>query len=707
MANRSEIPAADETASLRARVAELEQRLADYEQFAGRLGEIAQAVTAATGGEFFRALVEGVAKSLNIEHAMVGELVEPPGQRIKILAMYSQGAHAAEVEYDLDGTPCENVMAGHLCIYPRDIQRLFPRDRVLVEMGAECYVGTPLYDSKGQPIGLVVLIGTTPLVDAPRAEATLRIFAARAAAELERLRAEDARHESEQRFKAFMDNNPSVAFMKDLSGRYIYVNKPFCTRFNRALDSVFGRTDYDLFPAAVAAKLRENDAAILASGRTRQIAEAVPTPDGVLRHWLVYKFPIEDAAGRVLLGGVAIDVTDLKQAEEALRDSEETVRRQFGELESIYNSAPVGLAMMDLDLRYVRVNAQLARGNGVSAAEHAGKRLRDVIPQLAPQIEPLYRRVIATGLPIVNFEIHGPAPDDPNVERDWLATYSPLKRLDGSVLGVSTVVQDVTEIKQAQEEIRKARDELELQVAERTASLVQANTNLQHEILERQAAAKALRAEQLLLRQLLDSQEADRKLIAYEVHDGLVQYVTGAVMHLESVAVTGGRKPGDLGEDFSLALRLLRDTIQEARRMISGLRPLILDESGVVQAIEYLQGECKDGPRVDFEHDVAFDRLSPLVEGAIFRICQQALNNATKHSKSKVIRIQLVQRGDWVRLVVSDQGVGFDPAKITEKMFGLQGIRERTRLLGGQAAIVTAPGRGTQVTIDIPLSPSG
>ncbi len=133
---------------------------------------------------------------------------------------------------------------------------------------------------------------------------------------------------------------------------------------------------------------------------------------------------------------------------------------------------------------------------------------------------------------------------------------------------------------------------------------------------------------------------------------------------------------------------------------------MILDESGVVRAIEYLVGESDGRTMIEFEHEVSFERLSPLVEGALFRICQEALNNATKHSGSQRVRIRLVQQGSWVRLVVSDQGIGFDPHQVTEKMFGLQGIRERARLLGGHATIDSAPGRGTRLTVEIPISPA-
>ena len=109
-----------------------------------------------------------------------------------------------------------------------------------------------------------------------------------------------------------------------------------------------------------------------------------------------------------------------------------------------------------------------------------------------------------------------------------------------------------------------------------------ANSRLQQEILERESADAALRAEQILLRRLLYRQEADRKLIAYEIHDGPVQYVTAALMHLETArqALSDGRtKPS------TRRIGLLRSTITESRRMINGLQPMLLDESSWRAAI--------------------------------------------------------------------------------------------------------------------------
>jgi PAS domain S-box-containing protein len=136
----------------------------------------------------------------------------------------------------------------------------------------------------------------------------------------ERRRAEARLQESENRFRAFMDNSPAFAFMKDEQGTYIYVSKQADQVHFRVKGEFIGRTDFDLWPADVAQNLRDNDRAVLASGQALALTEMVPDADGSLTHWLVFKFPFRDNRGRLLLGGVAVNVTERVQAEEKLRD---------------------------------------------------------------------------------------------------------------------------------------------------------------------------------------------------------------------------------------------------------------------------------------------------------------------------------------------------------------------------------------------------
>jgi PAS domain S-box-containing protein len=126
----------------------------------------------------------------------------------------------------------------------------------------------------------------------------------------EQKQAEEKLHRSEERFRAFIDNSPALAFMKDPEGRLIYYNKSFARVFQTTSGSLLGKTVFDRFPAELARTLQHNDDAALASAQTLEVIERVPTPDGVVRAWLVFKFPVDVAEGRGFLGGLAIELKD-------------------------------------------------------------------------------------------------------------------------------------------------------------------------------------------------------------------------------------------------------------------------------------------------------------------------------------------------------------------------------------------------------------
>ncbi|MGL4617784.1 MAG: PAS domain S-box protein [Chroococcidiopsis sp.] len=165
----------------------------------------------------------------------------------------------------------------------------------------------------------------------------------------------------------------------------------------------------------------------------------------------------DDADKRVVrILGAAEDISDCKQAEVALRQSEEIARQQLVEIAAIYATAPVGLCFVDTELRFVRTNEQLAEINGVPALEHIGRTIREVLPQLSAELEPLYQQVIQSGLPILNYEISGMTRAQPGIERIWLANYYPLKGVDEQVLGVNVVVQEITERKAAEQRLHES-----------------------------------------------------------------------------------------------------------------------------------------------------------------------------------------------------------------------------------------------------------
>ena len=225
------------------------------------------------------------------------------------------------------------------------------------------------------------------------------------------------------------------------------------------------------------------------------------------------------------------------------------------------------------------------------------------------------------------------------------------------------------------------------------------------DITERRAAKEALLNERKLLRQLLDFQERERKLIAYEIHDGLVQQLTGALMTFQSLPQAPGGEDTSARDRFEAASGLLRDAIAEARRLISGLRPPVLDEAGLGPAVTVLvdQQNRRGGPRIELVSDLGNQRLSPLVETAAFRIVQEGLSNACRHSRAEHVDVELHTDGKRLDVEVQDSGKGFDPEHVGVDHFGLQGIRERARLLGGAAEVLSAPGEGTKIRVTLPV----
>jgi signal transduction histidine kinase len=217
---------------------------------------------------------------------------------------------------------------------------------------------------------------------------------------------------------------------------------------------------------------------------------------------------------------------------------------------------------------------------------------------------------------------------------------------------------------------------------------------------------EALKAERQQLLRSLEFHERDRQLLAFEIHDGIVQDMTAAVMFLESGAGGAAFATQDDRESFERGLRLLRDSVAEARRLIQGLIPVVLDERGLASSLENLATRFRNDHslEIDLTTRVEFIHLTPAVEMVVLRIVQEALNNVWRHSQSSRAEVRVTQTDQELRVGIQDWGVGFDPAHVKKTRYGLAGMRERARLFGGTTEIDSSPGNGTRIIVTLPLA---
>jgi signal transduction histidine kinase len=251
-------------------------------------------------------------------------------------------------------------------------------------------------------------------------------------------------------------------------------------------------------------------------------------------------------------------------------------------------------------------------------------------------------------------------------------------------------VQSLLRIQQAEKALQSANDELEQRVQDRTAELAEANARLRR-----------------MSFRLLEVQEAERRFLARELHDEAGQLLTGLKMVVERSLASA---PDSLRDQLDEAVELISLLTGRMRNLSLELRPQMLDDLGLLVALEsHFKNYFKQtGIMVDFRHTPISTRLPLLLETALFRIAQEALTNVARHAGVREVVVRLWVHAERAGLQVEDKGKGFDveaafAARISS---GISGMRERAGLLGGEFTVESNIGKGTLLTVELPLTAS-
>jgi len=471
----------------------------------------------------------------------------------------------------------------------------------------------------------------------------------------DRRQTEIALREAEERFRLIALQAPVGISQSDVDGRTFFVNPKLCEIAGAEADAIMGFGWHQFIHPEDREPLIERGRADIASGKTNSSADfRFIRKDGSIRWASSTATIVHDASGKPT-GKISIteDITDRKVAEDALRTTESQLR-------GIVDNTLAVIYLKDLQGRYILTNRRFhelfcPHGNGF-----VGKTDLEVFPEsVARKFIEADKKVAKEQAPLV-FEEVAPHDDGPHTYR---SVKFPITNEAGKVIAVGGISTDISDLKQAHE---------------------------------------ALKKKEKLLRNLIEVQENEKQFLCHEFHDGLIQYAAGSLMSLEGFQNTHAAT--DASEIISTVIGNLRKGVDDGRRAIRGIRPAVLDDSTMEAALHDLIDQIPTSDiMVTFDCDPQIGRLPDAVQTTVYRLVQEALNNARKHSGTDVVRIELRQSNGDLHLEVRDFGCGFDVKSHTQG-FGLLGMTERVRLLGGDCSIDSEKDAGTTIKVRLPIS---
>ncbi|MEE3719080.1 PAS domain S-box protein [Tumidithrix elongata RA019] len=574
------------------------------------LQSLMEGTASVTGKDFFLCLAEKITVALDVSHVFIAKQV---GESLETLAIYYDQQFQPNILYEIANTPCGYAMQQGIYYCPKDVQSCFPLDEALPKIGVESYLGLALKNALGETIGVLCILNRKPIANPKRAELLLKIFAARAAAEMERLQAleslQELNNQLEQRvqertqelsqarnfLEAIIDNLPVALFVKDGRpehfGKFLLWNNTSEIMFGCTKEQAIGKTVYDFFPKEQADFFYEKDCSSFEDGEVENIAEE-PIDSLTLGRRLLHtiKVPLFDEMDNPqYLVCISEDITDQKRAEIALGESEAKFRRLVEGITDLIWST-------DMEGLFTYLSPQFKQLFGWEAQAWLGKSLFPLIhPDDLKTIAANFEQILTSGEKLNAQEFRHLCQDGTHI---WVSVNAtPVKDADGKVVALQGILQDISDRKRTEKQLQSER--LRLQLALEAAEMGTWESNLETGIWSERTEAIFGYAPGTFL----GDREAFMKLVCVEDQEQVFQALSHSfatqspyrveyrINHLNGekrwVAVNGKVVENEEGEEgegrriVGVALDITeRKRAEEALRLSQEQLQLALDGSG-------------------------------------------------------------------------------------------------------------------------------
>jgi len=491
----------------------------------------------------------------------------------------------------------------------------------------------------------------------------------------ERKRAEQALRDNEVRLAGLINTAMDAIITFDEEQQVVLFNSAAERIFRRTAAEVMGKSIHQFIPERFhfthdeqMRQFGNSDSPVRQMGERRQVVGLLP--DGS-------EFPAEasilqlEVSGKRFFTVILRDISERKRAYEALRESQTL-------LEMILDSIPQGVFWKDRNSVYLGANRVTREAVGLDNPESIVGLTNFQLPSATPEEAKYFtlkdREVMDSNQPQFGI-VETITRSDGSII--WLETNKlPMHDAEGHVIGILGTSQDITERKRADDELRASRERL-----------------------------------QVLSRQLLNAQEAERRHIARELHDQIGQSLTAIKLNLKMLQPSAHETPTHTILHETIAV--VDQTLEQVRTLSLELRPSMLDDLGLAAALRwYLDRQAqRAGFSVQFASELSGGDVSKEIETTCFRVAQEIVTNIARHARAQNVRVELRRLDTELELFIQDDGVGFDLTAAREQAphetsLGLLGMQERLLIVGGRLDIQTAPSRGTEVHVRFPLMPT-